>query len=230
MANPRHLRSFPLLCLLACLLTMPLLEGCFRKKPYVAPVRIPRKVAVVDFSIDPTLRTDLKTLEGWWFGSRSVYRNENVGRNVADEVAKTLRGLPYIDLASRLDYRYYIEGKRQLLEVAFEEVEDIKYETQDYDRMIETIDPIEIGRELGVDLVVAGHVDNAYMAHNRTVEWIWSGVEIRVDVLNVRTGQREGSFAIEAERSLSSPLRLIRQELRKKLPNLDQLIGNAPLN
>jgi len=161
-------------------------------------------------------------------GSRDVYFDENAGRSVADEIARVVHQLPYVDLHSRQDYHFYIAGKRRLLETAFKNPE-IEYLPRDYDRMVQQIDPVAIGRDLGVDVVITGRITDSYMAMNRTINWTWSRVNIEIDIFDIRSGAKLDTLKLEEIDQLSSPLRLVRTHLEKMLPDFDNAIGGQEL-
>jgi hypothetical protein len=145
-------------------------------------------------------------MKGWWFGARDIWHNPGMGRMAADLFAHEINNLSFIHLISRTDIRYYMAGKRDLIRRKFderrraleespnakdrEEALRIQNMTEaDYDRNLEALPPLEIGRELKADRVLVGRIYDIYMAHNRTIHWYWSSVDLEVGLLDVDSGK-----------------------------------------
>lgn len=147
-----------------------------------------------------------KELRGWWFGSRDIWRNPGMGRVAADIFSHELNQLPFVKIVSRVDIKYYMAEKRQIIRRLRDQqrsklekspnprdrqlAERIAKMTEaDYDRELERLPVREIGRELGADRVLVGRIIDAYQAHNRTIHWYWSVVELQLELVDVDTGK-----------------------------------------
>jgi len=162
-------------------------------------------LAVPDAWRNPTTPDKInKEMKGWWFGARDVWHNPGMGQLAADIFAQELNQLPFIHMVSRMDTKYYLAGKRDLIRKKLEErrqkleesasprdreeAQRIRAMTDaDYDRLVEQLPPYEIGRELKVDRVLIGRIYNIYLAHNRTIHWYWSSVDLEVSLMDVDT-------------------------------------------
>ena len=183
----------------------------------VAPVEPPVpppsfRLVVLDFRVPETWRDPLmlgqssKELQGWWFGSRKLWHNPGWGRVAGDTFSLELNHLPFVNLVSRVDIKYYmaekneqihrvLDERRRKLEESTDpndrqEAERIRQMSEaDYERMLERLSPREIGRELNADRVLVGRIHDAYLAHNRTIHWYWSYMDLEVDLVDVGTGR-----------------------------------------
>jgi hypothetical protein len=197
--------------------------GCARR-PYVPSLQVPKRVLVMDLDINEALALRPQDRQGWWFGSRDVYYDANIGRNLADELAVILGDLPYVDLAPRAEYRAFAQSRRPALEKAFPSE---LLTAADYDRMVARANPVAVGRQLGADVVISGRVETAHYAQNRTIWWTWSSLEYRLDIHDVRTGALIGSLSSKDTDQIKSVLRMGRQNLRAQLPEIDRLMSSA---
>ena len=182
----------------------------------VAPIQPPPppsfRLAVLDFRVPDTWRNpeipdqSSKEMQGWWFGSRKLWHNPGWGRVAGDVFSLELNRLPFISIVSRVDIKYYMADKSERVRTVLEErrrelerssdprdLEEAKriqeMSPADYDRMLERLPPREIGRELNVDRVLVGRIHDAYLAHNRTIHWYWSYVDLEVQLVDVDTGR-----------------------------------------
>jgi hypothetical protein len=198
--------------------------GCARRQVFVPRHQVPRRAVVLDFAEADKVRTLPKEVVGWWFGGRDVLRDENIGQTIADEVHATLGELSYLDLYSRLDLKYYNKARKEKLRSTFK---DPAYTEVEYDKMMDRISPLAIGRDLMVDYVVAGRVNDAYLARNRTIEWTWSRVDVDIELWDVRTGKVIWRLKVDDSRQLASPALLMRELLWRHLDAIDAALQNA---
>jgi len=161
------------------------------------------KIAVLDFSVAPRIEerrdarrrlvrtekpvTTEKDVRGWWFGSNDVYYNENVGRIAADIFDEELRKLPGLELFSRQDLRRYYAEKVSKIS------KKLKIDEKQARASLEKLDPLAVGRELGVDKVVVGRICDAELRKNRTFGPFASVTSFNVSIYDVKTGQVEFS-------------------------------------
>lgn len=190
------------------------------------------RLAVLDFAVpsewrDPVMPDKLKKeRKGWWFGSRDIWRNPGYGRAAADALAREMNQLPFVHMVSRADVAYYMGAKLKLIRETldeqrrkleksdnlkdWQEAERIRALTDaDYDRLVETLPPREIGRELKVDRVLVGRVHEAYLAHNRTIHWYWSRVDIEAQLIDVESGKALWSRRAPFSGNIASPSLLL---------------------
>jgi hypothetical protein len=162
------------------------------RKPLREPLKV--KIAVLDMQI-PEGFSAQKEIQGWWFGARDVYRNPNAGRLFSDQLAKQLRKLPYLEVHSRIDYKYYVARKLERLRKAYPDLSD-----KEVAALYDESKPLDIGKDLnhywGVDKVVYGRIISGGTSHNRTFHWWRSSIAVEVFLLDVETGEVEwrGNF------------------------------------
>jgi hypothetical protein len=190
-----------------------MLSGCAGLPVEQLPPSPPSfRMAALDFAIPPEWRNPQmpdkmnKEMKGWWFGARDVWHNPGMGRLAADLFAHEINSLPFIHLVSREDIRYYMADKRTLIRSKLDEkrraleqspnpddrAQALRIQNMteaDYDRDLELLPPREVGRELKADRVLVGRIYNIYLAHNRTIHWYWSSVDLEVGLVDVETGK-----------------------------------------
>jgi len=195
------------------LLALPaIMIGCASAPIQPRPIPPSFRLVVLDFAIPAEWRNPetpdniKKEMKGWWFGSRDVWRNPAMGGEAANLFAHELNRLPYVRLVSRTDTKYYMAGKRELIRRKLDEKRRDLEQSQnpddralalriqnmtdaDYDRELASLPPREIGRELEVDRVLTGRIHDLYLAHNRTLHWFWSAVDLEVNLLDVDSGK-----------------------------------------
>lgn len=172
------------------------------------------KIAVLNFELVQNVDVS-KELKGWWFTSRDVYYNKNAGEIIADIFADAIRNrCPFADVYSRTDYKYYLVSKREILRRELTDLND-----EEIDRIIRELDPIDIGRDLGMDKVVLGRVFDTYTTHHRTVHWWSSVVDAEVKVIDVATGNIEWQKRMD-ERNICLSWYSTAETLAKKMIKL----------
>jgi hypothetical protein len=168
-------------------------------------------LAVIDFRVPDAWRNPempdavRKDFGGWWFSSRGLFHNPGLGRVGADAFSRQLSRLSFIHNVSRVDIKYYMADKRERIKTVLQErqsqleksanpreqKEAQRIQTMseaDYDRMVERLPAREVGKELKADRVLVGRIHDAYLAHNRTIHWYWSFVDLEINLVDVDTG------------------------------------------
>ena len=173
-------------------------------------------VAVLDFSMaprvveerDPCTRKKLqctkpveseKDIRGWWFGSQDVYYNDNMGRIAADLFSDALRNCGTFQVYSRNDLRRYYADKSEAIN------EQFKMDRKQLDEALVALNPVSIGREIGVQKVVVGQICDTEMRHSRTFGPFSSAVSFTVSLYDVATGQLEFSQTYSDRDAFSTP-------------------------
>ncbi len=170
-------------------LFMVVISSCHRQ-PRVEPPRI--RVAVLNFDLAFEI-DDTREIKGWWFGARDIYYNPNVGEGVADAVADEIeKRCPFIEVYSRMDYKYYLASKREVLK---REYPDLSNEQRA--DIMKQVDPMDIGRDLSVDKVVTGVVYDCHTSHHRTFHWWSSVVDVEIKLVDVQSGEVEFQKRVE---------------------------------
>ncbi len=141
-------------------------------------------LAIMDLYVPIEYAREPNIIDGWWFGSETVYRNGNAGTMLADYISTQLDKIPSVDLFSRDRITTYLLSKRQLLMQSFPGLTDA-----DYTDMLTKISPLDYGRELGVDQVLTGRILRSETRRQNTLEFWHSTVEVEVELWDVNTGQ-----------------------------------------
>jgi hypothetical protein len=183
------------------------------------------KIAVLDFSMAPRMverrderrrlvRTEKpveteKDVRGWWFGSNDVYYNANMGRIAADIFDGQLRTVPWLVVYSRSDLRtFYAEKKDRI-------AKKLKLDDKAAAAALEKLDPVEVGRELGVDKVVVGQICDAELRKNRTFGPFASVTSFNVSIIDTKTGRVEMSKSYRGHDNFSSVYSSIEDRAKK---------------
>lgn len=160
-----------------------LIASCAKQQQFEPPRA---KLAVLDFKLIQPLTTP-REIKGWWFGSRDLYYNPNVGEKLGDALADELkRRCPFLDVYSRLDLKYYLLGKKEILRRTFPNLTD-----KEREQIIENLDPLDIGRDLGVDKLLIGEITSCYTSHNRTFHWWSSVMKVNAKLIDIDSGRVE---------------------------------------
>jgi len=208
-----------LLPALAAILAITVFAGCSSKAPvYVPTLQAPRRIAILPFHESETIELITKERRGWWFGSKDIYRDENIGTTAAGELHHLLQRFPYLQMVEMPDVLTYWEDRRAALESAYGKE---GYLGLDVQAMMQRVDPIRIGRDLNVDLLVTGKVNEAFLARNRTINWTWATVQFDVQVWDVRAGRSLLTLTIGETGELITPQTLIRSLMEEHLPVFD---------
>ncbi len=206
--------------------------GFKRSKPEAPKEKI--KIAVLDFSVAPRVveRRDErrrlvrsekpveteKDVRGWWFGSNDVYYNANIGRIAADIFDEELRKLPELDVYSRQDLRVLYAEKKQKI------AKKLKLDDKAAAASLDRLDPLAIGRELGVEKVVVGRICDAELRKNRTFGPFASVTSFNVTVYDVKTGQVDFSQSYRGHDNFKSVYGNIESRAMKFARKYQQLL------
>lgn len=126
-----------------------------------------------------------KDIRGWWFGAQDVYYNDNMGRIGADLFEEAIAGTSLYELYRRSDLKYYYADKKDVLRGK------LKMSSKELEQSVLALNPVAIGREIGVDKVVVGHISDSEMRHNRAFGPYSSAASFEVSVYDVKTGKQE---------------------------------------
>ncbi len=160
------------------------------------------RLAVIDFSMAPRVvekrdectrklhyaEKDVKTekdVRGWWFGAQDVYFNENMGRVAADLFEEAIGATSCYELYRRSNLKYYYADKKDILR------DKLKLSGKELEKAMLALNPVAIGREIGVDKVVVGHITDSEMRHNRAFGPYSSAASFEVSVYDCKTGKQE---------------------------------------
>lgn len=170
-----------------------------------APVQCPTmSVVVLDFSVAPRVREDRvcetgefyydtkkleteKDIRGYWFGSQDVYYNANIGRIAADLFTEALCAHQVFQIYRRADLKLYYADKKDVLRSKF------KLSDDELDEAILTLNPVAIGREIGVEKVIVGHICDSEMRKNRTFGPWSSATSYTISIYDVKSGRLDFS-------------------------------------
>jgi hypothetical protein len=126
-----------------------------------------------------------KDRRGWWFGSNDVYYNSNMASIAGDLFEEKLRDCGAFRMYSRQDLRLYYADKKDFLK------KKMTLDEKQAAKSIEMLNPVSIGRELGVDKVVTGYICDSEFRKNRTFGPFASVSSFTVSVYDTRTGNLE---------------------------------------
>lgn len=157
---------------------------------------------VLDFSVAPRVqeRRDCCTRElgffekevitekdyrGWWFSHQDIFVNSNVGRMAADIFAEYLRDNALYSVVSREDLKYYYADKRDLI------TKKLNLKGEALEKALLQLDPVSIGKEMGVDKVIVGHICDSELRKAVAPGSFASVVSMQVVIFDVATGQLE---------------------------------------
>lgn len=188
------------ICKRPCLLLIALLLAtCI---PAAAEVQKPancQTAVVLDFSVAPradekrdccTRRLGYtekevvteKDYRGWWLFHQDLYFNSNVGRMAADIFSDYLRDNGIYQVVSRGDLKYYYADKRDLIQ------KKLALKGDALEKSILQLDPVMIGREMGVDKVIVGHICDSELRKAVAPGSFTSVVSMNVAIFDVASG------------------------------------------
>lgn len=127
-----------------------------------------------------------KDSRGWWFGRQDIYVNSNVGRIAADRLTDELRKQCIYQVRSRADLRYYYADKKDLIRQKFGHLS-----SDELNKAVLVLDPVSIGREMGVQKVVVGHICDAELRKAVMPGSFASVASLTVAVFDVASGRME---------------------------------------
>ncbi len=126
-----------------------------------------------------------KDSRGWWLGRTDIYVNSNVGLMAADLITDQILKDCLYQLRSRGDLKYYYADKKDLINKKF------KLSGDDLKKAILLLDPVKIGKEMGVDKVIVGHICDSELGKGTFPGSFGSGSSFTVAVFDVATGRIE---------------------------------------
>lgn len=127
-----------------------------------------------------------KDSRGWWLGRQDIYVNANVGRMAADLITDALRTDCVYQVRSRSDLKYYYADKKDLIRKKFSQMSE-----KEINKAVLLLDPVAIGRELGVQKVVVGHICDSELRKAVAPGSFASVASLTVAVFDVATGRIE---------------------------------------
>lgn len=168
-----------------------------------APAGPAPTAVVLDFSVAPrvseqrdccTRRINYREIDvetekdsrGWWLGRQDIYVNANIGRTAADLMAERLHEDCVYKVTSRGDLKYYYADKRDLIAKKFP-----KMTSDEVKKSILLLDPVSIGREMGVQKVVVGHICDSELRKAVAPGSFASVASLSVAVFDVASGRIE---------------------------------------
>lgn len=160
-----------------------------------------------------------KDVRGWWFGSQDIYYNPNIGRVAADIVSSALMESGALNMHSREDLKYYYADKRDALRAK------LKLSSKQLDRALLMLDPVKIGRELGLDKVIAGKICDSETRHSRAFGYFASAVSFNVTVYDVASGKAEYARDFRGIMGLGSQSLTIEENAKELAAELKQRYG-----
>lgn len=158
------------------------------------------RVVVLDGILPPEHYAEETVITGWWLSARDIHRDPNDALLWGDALAEALeRGIPNLKVHSRLDLRSYMTKKDDRLKKAFPELSG-----QERRKLLAEQSPVDYGRSLGADFVVASRLDDSHFSHHRTFHWWSAVVEVEVDLWDVARGEKVWTWAGRDRKMLSS--------------------------
>ena len=183
------------LMLLLCLSVLT--ASCARRR-MTEPLNI--RVLVSDFKVADQIEQAPKENKGWWFSSRDIYRNPNNGDIFADILSEQMnKTLSAVDIYSRTDFKFYEASKKTKLQEAYPDLSD-----EEIDTLFSEISPVDFARDLQLDKVIAGKIEQSYTTHNRAFHWWSSKIKAQIKVLDAESGNVEWESEVEERRFFRS--------------------------
>lgn len=127
-----------------------------------------------------------KDSRGWWLGRQDIYVNANVGRIASDLLTDALRTDCVYQVRSRSDLKYYYADKKDLIRKKFSNMSE-----DELKKAILLLDPVAIGREMGVQKVVVGHICDSELRKAVAPGSFASVASLTVAVFDVASGRIE---------------------------------------
>lgn len=126
-----------------------------------------------------------KDRRGWWLGRQDLYFNSNVGRMAADLFADHLRDASLYNIISRGDLKYYYADKRDLIK------KKLNLNGEALEKALLLLDPVAIGREMGVEKVIVGHICDSELRKGALPGSFASVASFQVAIFDVASGRLE---------------------------------------
>lgn len=177
------------ICMAALALIACVFAGGCASTPTVAPADLAPgarvRVAVLDARV-PEDHGGSREVEGWWFSARDVYRDSNDGLRWGDALAEEIaRSEPGVAVMPRLDLRAWMLARERALKKKLPDLDEDQVKAA-----LAQANPLDYGRALGVDVVFASRITDAWMTHNRSFHWWKSHVIVEVEAWDVSRGEK----------------------------------------
>jgi hypothetical protein len=189
-------------CLLVGIFSL-LLGGTISCSRAYEPTRTVR-VAVIDgpilYDVGPEGEIAIK---GWWFGAHDRIYSPNSGSLAAESLARELDRLPGVEVYSREDLVVYLGQKERLLRASYPALTPRQRKL-----VLAQQDPVDFGRSLNVDYVVAPTIYDSVTGLNRTFSWWYSTIDTNVQIYDVATGEAVWAWPYRGTSAFSSQARL----------------------
>lgn len=176
------------------------------------PSQVPKtKVLVADFGLTPGLAENPRAIRGWWMGAENIYQSKQYGAIFAERLSAHLAKYSYIKLFSRLDLKYYLAPKRQILKDTYPQLSD-----DEVNALLSEISELDFARELRADKLLRGRLIQNYLHENRTFHWWKSFVEVECELVDVPTGRVDWRRDYRMKKRFASPM-AIQDELARRV-------------
>jgi len=178
----------------------------------------PQTLVVLDFRA-PNNPENEKYIKGWWFGSRDIYKNKNAGNIYADIFAEELEKSGLFKVYKRSELKYYMADLRKKLQKEYPALaEDVN--KNKCDEIINNIDPVTIGKDLGIEKVLTGEIDNCYTAHSRAFHTWASKVSVTAKIIDVKTGKIDWEMKYKKKKAFYAPNVLSKRNVQRMIKNI----------
>lgn len=190
----------------AVVLPLVLSVGCASR---VAPLRTVR-VAVIDGPVlyEVSEKGEVVT-RGWWLGANDRFKSPNTGTLIGEALAREIDRVPGVEVYSREDLQIYLSQKERLLRRRYPGLN-----SEERKQILVRQDPLDFGRSLNVDYVIAPSVIDSTLVVNRTFSWWYGHLSANVQVYDVATGQAVFGFPWEKTEHFTSELSLMERYAR----------------
>jgi len=176
------------------------LGGC--AAPHMVGPENTVRVLVLDAVLPEAHGKEEVEIVGWWVTARDLRSDPNDGLLWGDVLAKALEEtVPNLTVHSRIDVRAYMIGKEQSLKRAFPMLSEGEIR-----RLLREQSPLDFGRSLGADFVVASRLNCAYLSHQRTFHWWSSVIDAEVGLWDVSRGEQIWAWSGRNREMFSSEL------------------------
>jgi len=139
-----------------------------------------------------------KDRRGWWLGRQDLYFNSNVGRMAADIFAEKIHDSGIYQVISRENLKYYYADKKDLIRGKLGLTGDA------LNKAILQLDPVQIGREMGVHKVIVAHICDSELRKAVLPGSFASVVSMQIAIFDVATGRIEFETCLKKIRNHST--------------------------
>jgi len=200
-ANPIMIHSGAFLVLAALL---ALAAGC-AARPILAPPRAVR-VVVLDAAVPASHAEDPSEIVGWWLSATDIFRDPNDGMHWGNLLADSLAAqIPNVQVYSRQDQKIYMASKDSALKEKYPKLSEAERK-----QILQEQDPLDFGRSLGADFVIASRIDDSCLTHHRTVHWWTARAKIEVEAWDCAQEKIVWTWSENRRDQLSSVYRLMK--------------------